>query len=1065
MLYKVLSTILQHEALRVPVTALAFDEEYLFSAQGPFLKIHSKSDAALLHVCRVFDSQAIHGIVPSRHGGVLIVWGGRSISIYHFEPNGDSPILHHRTILTAQDWVLDISLSPYTAVTSDHSRPSAAVLTAHNALLLLELGPADGTELTLVHLTSTSRCILYSANLYWLDPSHILVASGTVFGEIIVWSCDIAVKTAANSVLHQLLTGHDGSIFGVRFLEAPLDGVQSRPPQLLASCSDDRTVRIWDLAELAHTPLSSGSADDFSSARESGFGCNIADALPDQATDAHCIAKAWGHASRIWDARFLPSAKDDDLTYFASVGEDATLQLWSLAPPSTTVSSATFIRALTHLGKTRPHSGKNIWASATTETKDDGIVVATGGADGSIVLNSYSRPFRSVSDSIQSWSIEAFASISEVKNSKKPDKLRAYALFNQNTLIVSTDSGNIYLLDPLPDDSPPPGSAAACRWVSHEPKLQGYSVVTSLSSLSIAFLAGLDGTILTFELDSSSDIRPLTTGPGKTAALLAKALALPGISDKQYASLLVTNVESKTALLLQLSKPADVASGRFETSAQWTVKLPDKFIVTSFVVVPIMDGEENVCSLILGSRNGSVCAFDIPRYDGVDLQPAVSCNTVFEGVHGKDAITELSFLDDNQSSGLAGHLLSVGRDGSFVVLEVTTRSSVTTFHLVNRTTLALGTVLEGLQISEIDKSVSCWGFYSKQFIVVDLLDEREIMTVDCGGANRPWKFEPSPTPSGGTFAWTKASQLCLTAQTRPPPRIIGGGNHGREIKALAVCPSLSSSRLYNAQLFATGSEDTNIKLFAYQKDKTAFRCLRTLRKHNTGIQNLQWSSDGQFLFSSGGFEEFFVWKVQPAPLIGVGVVCESICPTESTLPDLRIMSFSARQLPPTESTLNAPGFVISMVRSDSTLRVYSYTSSLIREGEWRLLSTGNYLTSCLTQCLDIESDNGKALLTAGTDGHVAIWPVDTLDNGVGVSKDVGSQDGTDPVPLRWTSRHKIQQSTIHCLLVHWINEHRDCLLLTGGDDNALAVTRLTWEESGSSVPKVNWLRLFDLTEC
>ena len=49
------------------------------------------------------------------------------------------------------------------------------------------MSSSDGQSLTFGPLTSPSRPILYSANLCWLSPEAVLVAGGTVFGEIIVW--------------------------------------------------------------------------------------------------------------------------------------------------------------------------------------------------------------------------------------------------------------------------------------------------------------------------------------------------------------------------------------------------------------------------------------------------------------------------------------------------------------------------------------------------------------------------------------------------------------------------------------------------------------------------------------------------------------------------------------------------------------------------------------------------------------------------------------------------------------------------------------------------------------
>jgi hypothetical protein len=102
--------------------------------------------------------------------------------------------------------------------------------------------------------------------------------------------------------------------------------------------------------------------------------------------------------------------------------------------------------------------------------------------------------------------------------------------------------------------------------------------------------------------------------------------------------------------------------------------------------------------------------------------------------------------------------------------------------------------------------------------------------------------------------------------------------------------------------------------------------------------------------------------------------------------------------------------------------------------------TGNYLTSCLTQCLHIETHGqAQSLITAGTDGYVAFFPLDTRS----------MTTTTEPSTLKWTSRAKIHQNTIHSMKLHWF-DNKSCLLVTGGDDNAVAFTTVAWDAAGNS---------------
>jgi hypothetical protein len=107
---------------------------------------------------------------------------------------------------------------------------------------------------------------------------------------------------------------------------------------------------------------------------------------------------------------------------------------------------------------------------------------------------------------------------------------------------------------------------------------------------------------------------------------------------------------------------------------------------------------------------------------------------------------------------------------------------------------------------------------------------------------------------------------------------------------------------------------------------------------------------------------------------------------------------------------------------------------------------GNYTTSCMTQCLQVERDHDDhVLITAGTDGHVAFFPFEIL----------ALTDTSEPDDLKWTHRSLIHQNTIHTMKLHWLDT-TTCLLLTGGDDNAVAFTICTWH-AGERIPEVHTL--------
>lgn len=867
------------------MTALALSKDYLFAGEGPILRVHRRHDNELIQSFNVFSSQAIHGIAIHSNG--IIVWGGRLITLYTFSPDNNS-VLDRSDSFEAADWILDISFSPEVP----GQKQKAALITAHNALLLLNLNWKSGLR----ELTSNSKCILYSAQVHWINNDHILVSSGTVFGDIIVWSCLLQRDSVPSSVLHHVLIGHEGSIFGVQIFEIPGVDSQSSPSRLLASCSDDRTIRVWDISSLPDTATNPQAAADLTSARETGFGANVADVLPENASGGRCIAKGWGHASRIWGVKFIPSQNLNILSYLVSFGEDATRQFWSLGETGPDQF------ALSHLGGSCLHSGKNIWSWAVYQDTPGEVIVASGGADGSIAIEPKSIPFTSESDHTQHWSIQDLSSsCPEQPQSGRQDKLRSYAFLDKTNLIVTTDAGNIFLLTENEKGQ------AQIDWIRREEKLLGYSVVTSIPSLSIAFVAGMDGSVMLYQ---EKEVRELVKSTRKTAALFAQQLP-SSESDNQQIGLLVANVEAKTALFTSFSLNGVTDGTRnIKDLMTWKLVLPKGFVITSFLAISLASDQGVI--LVLGSRNGSLAIFHVS--DQPDVKKDLAHQYLLAQAHGFESVTDLAWYAEPSSAGNTGHIFSVGRDGTYAIHHLSKSEEGIDLGLINQTTLPLGTNIEGLHIDEESQHLLVWGFHSRQFIVFDATDEIEIMNIDCGGANRVWKFVPEGF-QGGHFVWTKASQLCLFSQVQNQTKLLNAGSHGREIKAVAVAPK---SPAKSGILFATGSEDTDIKLSTYHNEGKVphFRCLKTLKKHNTGIRQLEWSSDGHYLFSSAGFEEFFVWRVETAPLVELGVVCESVCPAESELPDLRIMSFSCRE--------EAGSFVITMARSDSTLRVSTF---------------------------------------------------------------------------------------------------------------------------------------------
>lgn len=952
---------MQHEHHRVPVTALAFwNRNVLLAGDGTFLKAYDTEKRNLLTAIDVLPDQAIHGIIAD--DDFIFVWGGRLLCqlVPVFDSDG-SLKFDASSVVEAEDWILDASFSPVPHE-GKYSR-RVALVTAHNSLAIVALSTSRGADLRT--LVPGSNCILYAAHVTWLSASQCLIASGTAFGDVIVWSYSFESRDGQTShQTHFNFSAHEGSIFGVRIASRCTASALGGRKHVLASCSDDRTIRLWDISNLTCTTpvLSEGGR------RETGFGLKS----EDDASAPTCLSKTMGHMSRIWQVYFLPDQPEDlslgKSVHVVSFGEDASCISWILRPESAHNSAY----LLEQLEVQKSHNGKNIWSVAI----DTRHRVATGGADGSITL-------RSLGD-LKCHGVPGEISGDVLDSDNQADGLRTYAFVNASTLIATTNSGRMLLF------AFETGGYISVKEIrSATGDLRGYS--TMASTPAVAFSGGTQGSVYAYIHDRRKVVKIIETG-AKVAGLFTQPSNLSDGTALESLEVLITNVSSRSALLCHLEdvSSSSEAEGTLEV-VKSSLTLPPSFIVTSFAHTR----RDDRSFVVLGSRGGSIAVYwasnlaqDLSTTDGL----------LYASAHGKEAVTSLCFTASEGAYSSNVSFFSTGRDGSYAVHEVDLTSEDAALQTVHQLSLPFGPNVEGIGYSP-GGHLWVWGFRSKQFVVWDINSQLEVMQVECGGANRNWAFQIGE--SGSTFVWTKAGKVYHETHSRLPFHSLNPGGHGREIKSLAISP-------LDSQLIATGAEDTDIKLSTYH-DGT-MRCLHTLQKHNTGIQHLQWSLDGHYLFSSGGFEEFHIWKINyNVPTLHIGVVCESSHPN-SGKSDLRVMHFGA-------VNFSEEDFNITMVYSDSSVRAWRYVSKT-----WSFLAVGNYLTSCLTQCLPVKYGE-ISLITSSTDGYLTTWRSAVVQESV-----------------EWTARHRVHQSAILSMMSHDLSDGSQ-LIFTGGDDNAIGITR------------------------
>ncbi|KAI1735914.1 WD40-repeat-containing domain protein [Xylaria scruposa] len=1082
--------LLRREHVLSPITALAFltlgEKQYLLAAEDTDIKIYDVAASRLCGTLPVFHAQPIHGIsLPpatedrSSSGGPIspsqiLVWGGNAVKVLPIRiveelvctsaTNGiDGTLGKAGSVNTAlsvpeaiaPDWIFDGRISPF-----DDSR--VVLLTAHNEVIQGHVS-ADQNTLLLGRVRSPSRPILYSGNFFWVKQNCVLVAAGTVFGEIVVWKCHLDSDTETDgcspnmgmdgtrerreSVGCEVLfvfSGHEGSIFGVH-ISPEIVTSSGETIRLLASCSDDRTIRIWDITERSHEPTNDDNEYEaqISGARQTGFGDSIVGSIGLVNSQSRCVAMAMGHISRIWQVEIRSPGllSRGDVVEVYSFGEDATMQKWHLKldagslPPSSLIHHETFSN----------HNGKQIWSRSMLAT-ESGLLIATGGGDGKIALmehgsncppktlndttddaDHYQRSIQeldispmSLIEKCQKQNVGAGSSLSSFKHGNGKETFQSFAFITDNRLLITTRSGRLFLGS---FDSKTEWQELAITDAIRK-TIQSYTILRSSRRAATAFIGAPNGELFYYNETSGHSLQSFHKAERKITEIICLSDTLAtsphappdcvGELDS-HIELLVTVFGSTKAELLRLDQNRTLIR-RIE------VVVPDTFITTSAAWC------HNY--LILGSRNGSISIFDLATNGGQAPILTIEVNI-------GDKVTSILPLP-RQSEHSPLYFLTTARDGKYRVYEILNTTSDFQLRLLHETRPPFGPLIEGSWLFDKPdgkRDLMLCGFRGKDFVVWNVTRQREVATIDCGGGHRIFdQVQIGGNPEGLRFACTKASQMKIFSQVRAPHLPLKTGGHGREIKAVSA----------SGKYVATGAEDTMIRIWEFgdsNRGEQQLRCVLALEKHNTGIQKLKWSND-QYLFSSGGNEEFFVWRVTAleSDVCPLGVMCEAVFPDRSEVGDLRITDFDVQCLDEDTSADNGaersndtvskePKFCISMTLSNSTVQSYLYSAG---QG-FQLLGRRTYTGACLTQLrhLNLTDECYPQVLTAATDGHLAVFT------------DIRSppDEARDSKDVLVT---KLHQSTVKSLDMRSITTDTGTsyLVVTGGDDDAIGVVHL-----------------------
>lgn len=553
--------------------------------------------------------------------------------------------------------------------------------------------------------------------------------------------------------------------------------------------------------------------------------------------------------------------------------------------------------------------------------------------DVTLGLETESKPDRIVkeaSESMNTLSQEVSGDLSQTASSFK-----SYTWVNENEFLVSTDKGLLLLGDLTCSKEREQFSLAETppqiSWekIANIPDLKFSCITTSILSHEMVIFAGTTGAIYVYRHEKRSIHSPIKAS-SKVAYLNSHLLhrppsvVLPKSSEAFEIAVIISCVGSSKVHLLILN--AETKSSDCSVLLNVDLERSPGFIVTSACFLSLDD------ILVLGSRGGALAIYASWRnWKGTEVPNPY----YLHHIHDEDTVTNIQGLPSGkrQPDLDAIYFVTTGRNGTYAIHQISLDTSdcetPVKFQTVHMCTPPLGPNVEGACFDRVTRDLLLWGFRSKQFVVWNETQKTELMTVECGGSHRNWAFSPpSNGGGGGTLLWTKASVCKVHSQPNASHQVFRPGGHGREIKAMALSPPVPAMDGSMRRYIATGAEDTAIRIFdASVDDDDAisprdFRCLGVFTKHSTGIQQLRWSSSARLLFSAGGCEEFFAWRVSAVPCLEIGLVCDGCCPPVAEPSGVRIMDFDVAEIrDPDDPDVGVHAYLLSMVYSDSSIRV------------------------------------------------------------------------------------------------------------------------------------------------
>ncbi|XP_060095373.1 tRNA (34-2'-O)-methyltransferase regulator WDR6 [Heteronotia binoei] len=931
---------METELLLAPITALEIVGDHLVAGEGPIVSIYTLEPDAIRSLrCfkQVLRNYNIHGIkerqklVPeANEATTLAVFGGKSLVVIEFSlQNSMIKLAELFPFCELHDWIWDLQWLEGSTETSN----CVALALGHNSVALYD---CVGQRI-LQEVHCQEKCILYSAHLVGSRWDSLVLVAGTVFNQLVIWRAADQADDTGRIQPHSRISGHHGVIFSICYLESK---------GILASASDDRSLRLWGISNLQAPP----------------------DHIP-------CLLVCYGHQSRVWSVRLLND-------YIISIGEDSACLMWNY--------QGEIVRSF------KGHKGQGLRSVAVHEVQG---CVFTGGADSGIRCWCCKRSRTNGSSLLQL----------NFPSPQRKGLPRAVKLVDTGHLLIVTDAGAVYSYDLTSNAWTLILEDAAYRSYSllEVSELAEGDILCAMGNISgqvklfllrnpaqakdlnvyaekvhslswssrpgqdlntcSLFVSGSAGVLLWLEVSYHP--------PDAITVVVKKCFVLPPCKQRWHTcttflpqgDFLLCGDRRGSLMLFACGTPLDLEHEK--TSGRGDLGYSDSV---------------TVC-------NGPELAFPI-RGEGTHAEGPVS---LIFGLHGKTGVTSVACHNN--------FIYSTGRDGCYRQLQVLGWQ----LQVLRKQKPCKGLEwLEGLHFSS-DGSTWVLGFHAAHFVLWDVSSNEMLLSIPCGGGHRSWSH--THRLSAETFAYVRSGDV-VVYQSRDASngqRVLKKSLHGRELTCVCHVGTLKTSGQDLVSVFATGSEDNMVNILAFGTQSHTLTHLTAIGDHISSVRALavmesstieqETGSTSSFvLFSAGGRAQIECYRLRLSPDCGSssGVLCQLAHVASHRLdeqwdrmknkhklikmdPETRYMSIAVLATSPEDAELPGPLLFLAAACSDGSVRLFlllEHTQKL-----W-LVAESFHHQRCVLKvqvftCKTAERERRHYLVSAATDGGIAFWDI------------------------------------------------------------------------------------------